>query len=360
VPTLDGYRAVGIFLVAADHFGYTAPGGMALTGFFALSGFLITWLLRKEQLATGDISIRRFYLRRMFRILPAYYVYVVLSLALMFYLGKPLPYGPVTSSLAYVANYYNAFNGHPPGPFSHLWSLAVEEQFYLLWPVLLVFFTRRGWRAVVTFLITVSVLVLLWRSMLLFRTGDIAYVYNAFDTRFDCLAIGCLLALCVEKEGFRRFVGTVTRWTWLPLVTLGVLTVLKQGPPLYQYSLGFTLHAVLLSIFIIQLVTLHKSRLWSWLDRPMVRYIGALSYPMYLYHQWGIGLGVKANFFPGVGQYAIGMFATIAAAAASYHFIERPFLRLKKRFAARGVGASRPLPEEPLDADNPLERPATA
>jgi peptidoglycan/LPS O-acetylase OafA/YrhL len=360
VPTLDGYRAVGIFLVAADHFGYTAPGGMALTGFFALSGFLITWLLRKEQLATGDISVRRFYLRRALRILPAYYVYVLLSLALMMYLGKPVPYGPVTSSLAYVANYYNALNGHPPGPFSHLWSLAVEEQFYLLWPMLLVFFTGRGWRAVVTFLITASALVLLWRSALLFRTGNVAYVYNAFDTRFDCLAIGCLLALCVEKEGFRRFVGVVSRWSWLPLVTLGILALLKQGPPAYQYSLGFTVHALLLSVFIIQLVTLHRSRLWSWLDHPMVRYVGALSYPMYLYHQWGLGLAVKVSFLPGVGQYAFGMAATIAAAAASYHFIERPFLRLKKRFEPRGIGASRPLPEEPLDADNVVERPVTA
>src|SRR5204863_9333557 len=132
LPTLDGYRAVGIFLVAADHFGFNAPGGLALTGFFALSGFLITWLLRKEQNATGAISIRQFYLRRMLRILPAYYVYVGLSLATVAFLGRPLPYGMVSSSMLYVANYYNAFNGHPPGPFSHLWSLAVEEQIYLL------------------------------------------------------------------------------------------------------------------------------------------------------------------------------------------------------------------------------------
>src|SRR5882762_5233082 len=91
LPMLDGYRAVGIFLVAADHFGYNAPGGMALTGFFALSGFLITWLLRKEQRDTGTVSARRFYLRRALRILPAYFVYVILSLATMWFLGMPRP-----------------------------------------------------------------------------------------------------------------------------------------------------------------------------------------------------------------------------------------------------------------------------
>ena len=332
LPTLDGYRAIGIFLVAADHFGFAAPGGLALTGFFALSGFLITWLLRKEQLATGSISVRRFYLRRMLRILPAYYVYVGLSLMTVAFLGRPLPYGMVSSSLLYVANYYNAFNGHPPGPFSHLWSLAVEEQFYLLWPVLLVVVSRRGTKAIAAFLASAIGFVLIWRTIVYLNTESVAYIYNAFDTRFDCLAVGCLLAVCVEHEKFRRAVGLVTRWSWLPLVTLAVLMQLKRAPVLYQYTMGYTVHAILLSVFIVQLVALYKSRLWNWLEHPAVKYVGGISYPMYLYHQWGIGLGYKAAFLPQLGQYAVGMAATIGVAAASYHFVERPFLRLKKRF----------------------------
>jgi peptidoglycan/LPS O-acetylase OafA/YrhL/2-polyprenyl-3-methyl-5-hydroxy-6-metoxy-1,4-benzoquinol methylase len=347
LPILDGYRAIGVIVVMAEHFGYVGAGGLALTGFFALSGFLITWLLRKEHRATGTVSVRRFYVRRMLRILPAYYVYVVVSLLLLIYLGKQaLPYGMVSASLGYVANYYNAFNGHPPGPFAHLWSLAVEEQFYLLWPVLFVLLARRGRKPLAAFLVTSILCVLVWRSAVYLVSGNIAYVYNAFDTRFDALAVGCLLAVCVEHEKFRWFVATITRWSWLPLVTLAVAWPFNR-PPL-RFTLGFTMQAVLIALLLVQLVTLHRSRLWSWVQHPMLRYMGGISYPMYLYHQWGIGLGDKATMLPAPAQFVIGVLATTVAAMASYHFIERPFLRLKKHFEPRGLGISRPLPDEIL------------
>src|SRR5207244_517789 len=211
----------------------------------------------------GSISVRHFYLRRMLRILPAYYVYVGLSLMTVAFLGRPLPYGMVSSSLLYVANYYNAFNGHPPGPFSHLWSLAVEEQFYLLWPMALILVGRRGPNALVKFLVAAILIVPVWRWVVYNTTGSVAYGYNAFDARFDCLAVGCLLALCVERESFRRFIAVITRWAWLPLVPLAILAVLKQVRVSYQYTAGFTVHAVLLAIFIIQLVALHRSRPWK-------------------------------------------------------------------------------------------------
>jgi peptidoglycan/LPS O-acetylase OafA/YrhL/2-polyprenyl-3-methyl-5-hydroxy-6-metoxy-1,4-benzoquinol methylase len=332
LPTLHGYRAVGVLFVTAYHFGYAIPGSLALTGFFVLSGLLITWLLRKEQHATGKVSVRRFYLRRALRILPAYYVYIILSLALMAFLGKSMPDGMVASTFFYVTNYYNAFHDHPSGPYSHLWSLGVEEQFYLLWPIMLVFFARRGWGALAKSLVVAIALVFVWRSVMYLSTGNIAYGYNAFDTRFDSLAIGCLLAVCVERDRFRRFVAVMTRWTWLPLLTLALLTVLRQGPEAYLYTAGFTIESLLFAVLLIQLVTLHRSRLWKWLEHPKVRYIGLISYPMYLYHQWAIGVGQKLTFLPDVAQFGIAALITVAAGAVSYHAIERPFLALKKRF----------------------------
>jgi len=345
LPALDGLRAVAVFVVMAYHFGFPVPAGLGVSAFFVLSGFLITWLLRKEQRSSGGVSIRRFYLRRVLRIFPAYYAFVALSLAIIVLRAMPVPRGLIGSALLYVTNYYNALHNHPDGPFSHLWSLAVEEQFYLIWPALFVAFARRRLTVLGALLVAVIGGVLLWRSIVYWRTGNIAYVYNAFDTRFDNIAVGCLLAVCVEQRWFTRFADWICHWSWLPLITLAIVSISQSGSRSWHYGPGFTIDAILLAVFMTQVVVLHRSRLWRWLQYRPIRYIGVISYPMYLYHQWGGAVGEKLAA-PSAVQFVVASAATVAVAAASYHGIEQPFLKLKRQFEPPRAGqpASEPEP----------------
>src|SRR5690606_200728 len=108
------------------------PGDLGVTAFFVLSGFLITWLLVKEWKSTGSVSLKNFYYRRAFRIFPAYYAFLLFSVVADYALGERWSPSRTLSLLTYTSNYYNAFNGHPTNSTAHMWSLAVEEQFYII------------------------------------------------------------------------------------------------------------------------------------------------------------------------------------------------------------------------------------
>src|SRR6266705_6713745 len=222
LPALDGLRAVAVGVVMVYHFGINAvPGDLGVSAFFVLSGFLITWLLLKEHRATGSMSLRQFYTRRVLRIFPAYYAFIALTYAGDHVRGQAWPPGLAPSALVYLVNYFNALNGHPTTSIAHAWSLGIEEQFYLLWPMLLLVLLRGGTRRAAQTLGVVIVAVLLWRTTLYagFHVGS-AYVYNAFDTRFDNLAVGCLLALTANAPAFERVAAGLSRSPLAPLVTL--------------------------------------------------------------------------------------------------------------------------------------------
>jgi len=135
LPSLDGLRAIAALLVVFMHAGLSwCPGGLGVLAFFVLSGFLITWLLLKEEERFGRISMKLFYIRRSLRIFPAFYVYWLLLIGSLLFFQKRILWGQALSSFFYVNNYYQAILGDPNTGFSHTWSLGIEEQFYLLWP----------------------------------------------------------------------------------------------------------------------------------------------------------------------------------------------------------------------------------
>jgi len=347
LPALDGLRAVAVFTVVASHSNLPlrVPGDLGVSAFFVLSGFLITRLLMREHEKTGDVSIRRFYLRRTMRIFPAYYAFLLLSYALDARAGQQWSGALLTNTLTYTVNYFNAFNHHPSTSVAHAWSLAVEEQFYLLWPLAFVFLATRGRRALVVGVGFAALAAVAWRSWLILGAHvDVSYVYNAFDTRFDNLAVGCLLALVVEYD---RVVAAAATWatrSWFPIVTLALLLTSRIVLPLtYHYSIGFTVDALLVAVLITQLLQLYRTRLWAWLEWPAVRYLGTISYPIYLYHQWGASVGRRLAGGGDAAEFGAGVLATIVLATGSYFVIERPFLKLKSRFASeKSVDASPP------------------
>jgi peptidoglycan/LPS O-acetylase OafA/YrhL len=170
---------------------------------------------------------------------------------------------------------------------------------------------------------------------LLYLSGIVeqAYLYNAFDARFDNLAIGCLLATVVGSSRMAGFAKRLGARPWAPLVTLGLMTAILRTGTLTRHLVGFTLYAALAAILIVQLLQLHESAMWRWLDYSPVRFVGEISYPIYLYHGWGLGLGLWLTMLPPFGQFLSGVIFTFVGALGSYFVIERPFLALKRRFA---------------------------
>lgn len=337
LPGLDGLRALAVGVVIAYHAGAPIEGDLGVTLFFVLSGFLITLLLLREHNATGSISLRDFYTRRILRIFPAYYAFITLSYIADRAFGYTWPQGLAPASLLYLVNYFNALSGHHQRTIGHAWSLAVEEQFYLCWPLLLLWLTNAGRRAAIRGTAILIAIVLGWRTIAFVGLDwGAAYVYNAFDTRFGSLAIGCLLALSSDSLALNRFVEAISRRWWMPLVTVAALFVSRAHVgTTYHYTIGFSVDALLCAALLVQLVILSQTRAWGWLNLPLVRYLGALSYSLYLYHQWGLNIGSKFGVGLGPLKVVLGVAASIALAMASYGFVERPFLAWKARLATR-------------------------
>lgn len=335
IPSLDGLRALAVFLVIVAHFGFVmVPGAHGVMIFFVLSGFLITWLLLKENERYGAVSLAAFYKRRTLRIFPAFYVYWLLMIALLVGTGRAVLWPHAWSALFYTSNYYSAIHGDPNNGFSHTWSLAIEEQFYLLWP--LVFLMLRGnLRRMTTFLVCLIGAVWVHRAVLCFGFHiDQAYIQDAFDTRLDALMVGCLLAVLLKRRALSSVWRIASANTLMPLVTLALLMISVYAGEIYidRYRdvFGFALEPLLIAVFIVQMIAFSSTRSWGWTGWGAVRFLGRISYSLYLYQQLTMYSARKAlAAYPVIIQLAGAILVTIILATISHYVIERPFLKLK-------------------------------
>ena len=348
LPGLDGLRMVAVFLVVFYHLGFpTASGGHGVLIFFVLSGFLITWLLLKEQEQFGSISLRLFYLRRVLRIFPAFYCFWLLWTAAQLLFDKPIVWGQALSALAYLTNYYQAIFGDPDTGYSHTWSLGIEEQFYLLWPVCLLALGRDGQR-IPAVLVAVIGTVWVYRGVLQFVVGiDQGYIYEAFDTRADHLAIGCLLAVLLRSGRLPWLWGWLCI-PWMSILTLSLLVtsvwLAQVFGTTYRNVVGFAIDPLLVAVLIAQVIALRESVLWRWLNWRWVRYLGTLSYSIYLYQQVVIPPIQKTlASYPLPVRLGVALATVILVAGVSYHLVEQPFLRLKNTIASHSAGWRRRL-----------------
>jgi len=299
VPALDGLRAIAFLLVFFAHAGLSrlVPGGFGVTVFFFLSGYLITTLLRIESNKTGDISLWNFYVRRAARILPPLYITLLLVCLVVFFSEHKVYVLKIIGTLLYVNNYLGLiWNLHSPVP--GVWSLAVEEHFYLLFPLLFMIWTRRkvtpNTQALVLFLF--CMVALMWRMFLVFvvhiqvpTANDeqlyIGWTYAATDCRFDAIAWGCLLAVR-DNPWFASKPNWLSRHKGL-FACMGVATILASllyRNPYFRETLRYTLQsAALYPIFYYCVATPS-----SWVSRTLslkpVRWLGWLSYSLYLIH----------------------------------------------------------------------------
>jgi peptidoglycan/LPS O-acetylase OafA/YrhL len=334
--SLDGLRAVAAFLVVFYHCFFPAlPGGLGVLAFFVLSGFLITWLLLKEEERLGKISLKLFYARRALRIFPAFYAFWLLLMGAHIIAGKRIAMGQAISSLLYVSNYYQAIIGDPKTGLSHTWSLGVEEQFYLLWPI--TFLWLKGNQRRIRFLLWSIAGVWLYREVLVFIVhARPQYIYQAFETRADHLLIGCLLAV-VLREGLWtplwRFLVAVPSLVWFPIGLLACSVVCNDHYGWYRDTVGFIVDPILIAILIVQVIAHSSVGFGTVLNWRWVRYLGTISYGIYLYHPQAILVADKmTGRLPVVVSMFAGILSVIAVASASYWFLEAPLLRMRARF----------------------------
>jgi peptidoglycan/LPS O-acetylase OafA/YrhL len=309
-----------------------------VTVFFVLSGFLITWLLLKENDRSGTVSLSGFYMRRVLRIFPAFYCYWVLLIALLLVTHKAIPWPHAWSSFFYTSNYYIALFGDPENGFSHTWSLAIEEQFYLLWPLAFLLW-RRNLVRLTTYLVCIICAVWLYRAALVFLLKvDPAYIYAAFDTRLDHLMVGCLLAVVLKRGAFSAFWEKVCANVYLQFLTVALLAgsifLGELWYDRYRDVFGFAVEPLLFALLVVQLIRFCTSLPWRWIEWPVLRYLGRISYSLYLYQQitlYPVRKALAAQ--PVIIQLAVAIGLTVVVATASYYLIERPFLKLKKVWA---------------------------
>jgi peptidoglycan/LPS O-acetylase OafA/YrhL len=349
IPSLDGIRAVSFFVVFLAHagLGWVIPGYFGLTVFFFLSGYLITTLLRMEQTKTGSISLGQFYLRRTLRIFPPMYLVLAVACALPllgFYKGS-VHASTVLAQALHLTNYYIIRNGWwegiAPGTWVY-WSLAVEEHFYLVFPLLYIGLTRflpsRRHQALV--LLGLCALVLVWRCILIF--GFHVWkdrVYLATDTRVDAILTGCILAVwrnpVLDGDAFDE--KTLKR-VWVPLGTLAIVLSVAIRNPDFEQTLRYSLQSFGLLPIFVACVRWHDRGLARVLNWAPVRYIGVLSYSLYLMHTATIWALEQRTRLPTFVRGVLALAILLVLAALMHRYVELPCGRLR-RTLSRWMGA---------------------
>ena len=348
IPKLNGLRALSAFIVVAYHYGFEyVPTGFGVLSFFVMSGFLITWLLLKERDRTGDVSLRAFYMRRALRIFPAFYVYWAAVVILSTIAGMRIIWPQAWASFFYVANYYQGLNGYPSSGFSHTWSLGIEEQFYLLWPAIFLLLGHRPRRMFAGIVACIGA-INLYRIILHNMGVAEEYIYTAFDTRFDHLLVGCAIAVALHHKIGARVWRVIARREMLPLlVALLAVSIFSgnvYGIP-YRNTVGFAIDPVLIGLLLVRLLS-RNDRETAWMDSWPVVYLGTISYSTYLYQQlflWPVRELLRRAGTPEAITFVTCAVTVWVAAALSYEAVERPFLRLKERWATTGSHSSLPL-----------------
>lgn len=345
IPSLDGLRAVSILMVIGMHWinavtrrrtdaDYSGPWSMLLDGdlgvsiFFGISGFLITHLLMRERDRTGTVDLKAFYVRRAFRLWPAFFLYLAVIAALhvggVFWVGIRNLLAAATFTFNYVPRVGSWWVGHS-------WSLSVEEQFYLAWPLAVLLLARRsaGWLAVglilgVPFVRLAEVLCLPNANFF------VTHLPQMVHTRVDSLMFGCAAALFYGHPSFQRVVATCERWgvTAAALVYLVVSPeALNLCPWFVQAPLAYSVQAACIALLLLWAVRHADGPVGRFLNGRAMVHLGQVSFSLYLWQQLFFG-SLNHTW---TGRFPANVLSALLLAELSFFFVERPSLRLRDR-----------------------------
>jgi peptidoglycan/LPS O-acetylase OafA/YrhL len=347
IPTLDGWRALSIGLVLLSHsrVSCTVPvlgaflqslsnfGGIGVEIFFGISGLLICSRLLEEESRCGQISMKDFYVRRFFRILPAALFYLLLVAILATFQVIPVPAMDWFGSLFFFRNYLMLFEYVHKSPLAihwytgHFWSLSMEEHFYLVLPAILVSFKRKRLRV----LGGLALVVALWRSISahFFHSND-QFTFRT-DTHVDALLVPAMIAVALypfmRNQAAKRYIPA---WSFPVFIGMAAFLLTVRVP------FSFTLRAVVIPLLILS-TALHPHAVpGRILEFKPVRWIGWISYSLYLWQQLFFGARFVGSP-PGIAvlrQWPINLVALMVCATFSYYLLEKPFVRLGHKFAS--------------------------
>ena len=354
IQTLDGVRGIAILLVlnghatdttAAGYTGWLTPlkwlpnSEVGVQIFFVLSGYLITSILIREYDAIGKIDIKAFYCRRILRIFPAFYLFLLFIVGLNAVGAIQLSRTYLALSAAHLVNYAQAIilllklTNLPNADYwfiGHLWTLSMEEQFYWMWPLALLFLLRTRWYGVLVVLVLGMPLIRV-ASYDLFP-GLRGQIMMMLHTGSDAIFAGCLLAVCLARHP-----GLSRKLIFSPwVVAILVVYIFKYGPLLNRMmprGFGVVLGATLMIgaiVLTLANILLHDGNAWyNWvlLSPPLV-FLGRISYSVYLWQQ--VFLTPLDTTL--LGKWPLNLVAAIGVGWLSYQFVELPFIRLKDKY----------------------------
>jgi peptidoglycan/LPS O-acetylase OafA/YrhL len=349
VAGLDGIRAIAVIGVLGFHAGVAGFNGglLGVDIFFVLSGYLITSLLVTEWSRTGTIRFGGFYERRARRLLPGLLLLLLLVAAYARWFAEPDTLSSLRvdtfSTLAYVANWRFIFSGQnyfqqfgPPSPLLHTWSLAVEEQFYLIWPgVALLVLRWRGRRALAVVAGAAIVASAAVTAVLFAHGASINRLYYGTDIRTQEVMIGALLAIGLPAL-VQRWGGAAAGRAVVAVGAVGTIGFLAllwalhvvSGQGEFLYDGGFLLVATATAAVILLVVVRPQAPVARLLGWGVLGYIGRISYGLYLYHfPLFLMIDNQHTGLTGAPLLLVRLGATLAAAVVSYHFIEMPIRR---------------------------------
>jgi len=346
---LDGLRGLSVLLVVISHCGYgdVIPGGLGVTVFFFISGYIITHLLLLENEKYSTISIKNFYLRRLFRITPALFVYIFASTLFITFMGGRIDTPHIMASLFYYYNYYFLYFFDHHGfmgtfhPYSIVWSLTVEEHYYIVYPFLF-YFTRSNPKLLLRILVAVCLFELAWRAYLVYSVGQLnlpyARIYKGTDTRIDSIAYGAVLALAMQVSQAKLISFLKTGASALVGVILLLSTLVIRDSD-FRESLRYTLQGISVCLIFSYAINIKNwiSHTLSW--KPLV-FIGKISYSLYLWH-WLCFVAIErlTNIESQPLFAALILLMSFVTAYFSQKYIEEPFLKLGRRHLSKAVSS---------------------
>jgi peptidoglycan/LPS O-acetylase OafA/YrhL len=362
IPSLDGLRAISIALVLISHLAGTANfpisaaqgnfwglGEFGVVVFFVISGFLITGLLLHEIEKTGTVHLGNFYFRRTLRIFPPYYAFLLCLLGADLVAGPLLTANDAVHALSYTANYdldRSWFVGHT-------WSLSVEEQFYLLWPAVLLFARTRRAILIAAGVVLLAPVVRVGEWELLRQYGE--GIGHRFETIADAIAIGCVLA--GARPALHR-----TRWyprllaspLFVAVPVIAVAANLLHDHPLVNFAAGMTVTHIAIALCLDWCVTFHEGRVGRVLNATPLVFVGWLSYSLYLWQQPFLNRGSASP----LAAFPVNIIIVVLLALTSYFLVERPALALRQRVErARRHGRDAPVSAPALAPAEAAPRP---
>jgi peptidoglycan/LPS O-acetylase OafA/YrhL len=339
LPSLNGIRGVAITLVLLSHLRLSAAGwyhtvfngDLGVNIFFVLSGFLITTLCLKEKALTGTLSLKKFYLRRILRIFPVAYLYLLVVALLNYWLNLNIPLFQFLGAGFYILN-LSYFRSHDlKAPIGHFWSLATEEQFYLIFPSILKSSFKAFFLSIIFIVAGLPLICTLQDFFTPLNTG-LFYAFTHILIKFQGIGVGCLFAIIYFKvEAFGRMISRGK--LYFNLLSLFLIFCIP-------FNFFFTLKAVYLNLFVSILIayiissniTSQSDIIFKFLNLKPLLFVGILSYSIYIWHPIFTVHQPWAGKFPYSDSKLLNMLALALVAYLSYTFYEKRFLRLKQHF----------------------------